>query len=93
MQVTKNDLSGGLAKVDFKALITVAQIAVGELTEKINRHVNIIRETHRTGDNTALSLNATWLREAACRLEVAAETLATLQEATKDREIEIVNKY
>ncbi len=89
MRATQNDLSGGLARLDYGALVIVARVAVRELLEKIMQYrCSII-------DNKSLSsicLDAQWMREASQELEIATETLATLVGGLEDRNVKIVNK-
>ncbi len=96
MQATKNNLSGGLARLDYEALIIVAKIATREILEKIDQHRQKVRDSipvnHLHGFLCESYLNAQWLREASQELEIATETLATLVGGLEDRKVEIVNK-
>jgi len=97
MENTKNDLSYGLAKVDFQALLNTSTYAVRELTERCSFYlseIRSVRSAHHPEDKdmTALWLNANWLKDVSSQLAVACETYATLKGALEDRGIEIINK-
>jgi hypothetical protein len=90
---TKNDLSFNEVKLDYKALITTAEVAISGCIENINRHMNIVREaSSRTDSGTELYLHAKWLSDNANLLAICADTLAALKEGEKRNIVTIVNK-
>jgi len=81
MNKTKNDLSFNEAKLDLKAMMTTARVAVGQLVESISGRIGRLR------DNPSSYLDAAWLSDDARLLTICSETLATLEGAQKDREV------
>jgi hypothetical protein len=90
--ITKNDLSFDEVKLDYKALITTAQVAVGRCIQEIERHKSEVHDALWKRDNTRLHLCAERLAEQAKLLSVCANTLAALNEGVTRSVVTIVNK-
>jgi hypothetical protein len=92
MMKTKNDLSFDEAKLDYRALIRTAEIAVSVLEQKIRQRLDKVRDSYSNRDITSLYLEAEWLSEDAERLSLCCETLSTLWGGVDRSNITIVNK-
>ena len=90
MKITKHDLCGQEAVLDYAALITVAEIALAKARNAIEGYIADIRnereKTYREKSNRLrISLKADWLATEARYHQIAAETLETLIEG-RDRD-------
>ena len=84
-EVTKNDLSGGEAIFDLKAMTVTAEIAVSLLMQEVFKYHTQLGEDYRKKYPTGIELNAKWLERAAKQLVTTAEMLAVLY-GSSDRE-------
>lgn len=90
---TKNDLSFDEVKLDYKALITTAQVAIHGCIEEISRYERTIRDYGLYhNDNTKLHMDSKRLADEANLLAICADTLAALKEGEKREIVTIVNK-
>lgn len=92
MERTKNDLSAGLAKLDFMALKRTAGIAYGHALSEIERYVRQLRCFDEIKDNTGRKLTTGWLAEEAERLAISADVYSVILEAERRDTLEVVNK-
>jgi hypothetical protein len=92
MQATKHDLSANEVRLDYAALVTTAEIAVGKSKSEISHYVIKITNNWSEKEFGSMKLNAGYLKEEAERLEIACETLATLKCGETRKNIIIVNK-
>ena len=90
--VTKNDLSADETKLDYMALITIANIAVGRCMENVTSYNAKISEACFSRDITAIHMNGQRLSGEAKRLETATDVLATLLGGLTRTGLEVVNK-
>lgn len=85
MNYTKNDLSHNEAALDLEALKTTSGTALAELMETISNYLGKLRDDNFNKDYTGVHCNARWLKQAADKLVIVAETHATLK-GTETRE-------
>lgn len=89
MQTTKHDLSAGEVKLDYQALLTTAQYAVGRLISAIEQEKAELHDALFNKEWTKAYLRANYLVGHAKALAVAMETLSALSEGL-DREDKII---
>ena len=89
MNVTQNDLSFNSTKLDYKALLTTAEIAFAHSREEINRHLSSLYKYPLEG---CFYLEAEHIEWEAKSLHIISETMYTLREGLTRQDLEIVNK-
>jgi len=98
VNTTKNDLSFNKVTLDYRSLVLAASYAYGLLLESVSKRQRELLDApskamkdpeHHTA---SISLGARWLYEDVSKLQIVAETLATLIGGLDRDEIVIVNK-
>lgn len=98
MNITKHDLSAGLVRLDFQALLKTAEIAyyakLNDLDDAHHSLFNMLPTSRPAESSVGISryLKANEVRAIGEALTIAAETLYTLEESVNRERIEIVNR-
>lgn len=93
MYNTKNDLSAGLAKIDFVALERTVDIAFKTLMQDVYDTQKKMYSAIDNKEYTGVWLAADSLQSLTKELAIVSETLYTVKGAKQNRKIEIINRY
>lgn len=77
---TQNDLSAGIVKLDYQALLASVTAGYREIKNRLYREFSTLGEADDTGDNVKRYLTAKYIHRVAKDLAVAADTLSALVE-------------